>query len=255
MFRCVSVSLAILIAVAAFAQGPASPKAFEVATIKLTDPNFRGIGIGYPAGTLALRGFTLRDIIGFAYDMDNRQVLNIPKALESERYDVVGKADKPLGPATRGEAKLMLQSLLADRFQFRFHRETKEMSVYVLTIAKGGHKMKVRTEGDGGPPPSLRTQGPNAPGRNVPFAVLVETLQKLVVDRPIVDKTGLKGSFDFDLAWRPATIDGQTGVQPINEDRPDIFTALQEQLGLRLESQNGPTEVIAVDKAEKPSDN
>jgi len=89
----------------------------------------------------------------------------------------------------------------------------------------------------------------------VPFAVLVETLQKLVVDRPIVDKTGLKGSFDFDLAWRPATIDGQTGVQPINEDRPDIFTALQEQLGLRLESQNGPTEVIAVDKAEKPSDN
>jgi uncharacterized protein (TIGR03435 family) len=258
MLRILRAGLVLLLSVSAFGQAPATPKAFEVATVKLTDPNFGGILIQFPGGTMALRGFTLKDIIGFAYDVDNRQVFNVPKVLESERYDVVGKAEKPLTPAST-EAKEMLQALLSDRFQLKIHRETREIPVYVLTVAKGTHKMKVRTEGDGGAPTSLLFRGANVPGRYATMAMLAGGLQKLVLDRPVIDKTGLTGNFDFDLAWRPdaAQFGGRGGTLPAasDPDRPDIFTALQEQLGLRLEAQKGPGEIIVVDRAEKPSDN
>jgi uncharacterized protein (TIGR03435 family) len=258
MLRAISAGLAILISFSAFGQAPAAPKTFEVATVKLTDPNFGGILIQFPGGTLSLRGFTLKDIIGFAYDVDNRQIFNIPKVLESERYDVVGKADKPLTPAST-EAKEMLQSLLAERFQLKFHRETREIPVYVLTVAKGGHKMKARTEGDGGPPTSMLFRGANLPARNTSMAMLAGGLQKLVLDRPIIDKTGLTGNFDFDLAWRPdgTQFGGRGGTLPAaaDPDRLDIFTAIQEQLGLKLNAEKGPGEVIVVDKVEKPSEN
>jgi len=258
MMRTLCSGLVLLLSFSAFAQTPKSSKSFEVATIKLTDPNFGGILIQYPGGTLSLRGFTLKDIIGFAYDMDNRQIFNIPKALESERYDVVGKADKPLNPSSN-EAKEMLQTLLADRFQLKFHRETREIPIYVLTVAKGGHKMKPRTEGDGGAPTSLLFRGANLPGRNTSIAMLAGGLQKLVLDRPIIDKTGLTGNFDFDLAWRPdgTQFGGRGGTLPAasDSDRADIFTAMQEQLGLKLDATRGPGEVIVIDKVEKPSEN
>jgi len=255
--RGISAGLALLVAFAAFGQAPATPK-FEVATIKPTDPNFGGILIQFPAGTLALRGFTLKDIIGFAYDMDNRQILNIPKEIESQRYDVVGKAEKPLMPANT-DVKPMVQSLLAERFQLKFHRETREIPVYVLTVVKGGHKMKPRTEGDGGPPTSMLFQGANLPARNTSIAMLAGGLQKLVLDRPIIDKTGLKGNFDFTLQWRPdgTQFGGRGGTLPAaaDPDRVDIFTALQEQLGLKLDAVRGPGDVMVIDKVEKPSEN
>ena len=255
--RGISAGLALLVAFAAFGQAPATPK-FEVATIKPTDPNFGGILIQFPAGTLALRGFTLKDIIGFAYDMDNRQILNIPKEIESQRYDVVGKAEKPLMPANT-DVKPMVQSLLAERFQLKFHRETREIPVYVLTVVKSGHKMKPRTEGDGGPPTSMLFQGANLPARNTSIAMLAGGLQKLVLDRPIIDKTGLKGNFDFTLQWRPdgTQFGGRGGTLPAaaDPDRVDIFTALQEQLGLKLDAVRGPGDVMVIDKVEKPSEN
>jgi len=200
----------------------------------------------------------LKDLIGFAYDVDNRQVFNVPKALDSERYDVVGKAEKPLTMAST-ETKPMVQALLAERFQLKIHRETREIPIYVMTVAKGGHKMKVRTEGDGGLGTSLLFRGANVPGRNATMAMLAGGLQKLVLDRPVIDKTGLTGNYDFDLAWRPdgTQFGGRGGTLPAasDPDRPDIFTALQEQLGLKLDAQKGPGEVIVVDSAEKPADN
>jgi uncharacterized protein (TIGR03435 family) len=257
MLRFLCAGLAVLISSSAFAQTRAAPMAFEVATIKSTDPAFGGILIQYPAGTLSLRGFTLRDLIGFAYDLDNRQILGVPKLLESERYDVVGKAEKRMDRSNQNEAKLMMQTLLADRFQLKFHRETREIPVYVLSIGKGGHKMKPRTEGDGGAPTSMLFRGDNVPGRNVSMTMLAGGLQKLVLDRPVIDKTGLTGGFDFDLSWQPnaTQLGGRGGALPTDSDKPDIFTAIQEQLGLKLESERGPAEVIVVDKAEKPSDN
>lgn len=257
MFRALCAGFALLLTASAFGQAPAGPK-FEVATVKPTDPNFGGILIQLPGGTLSLRGFTLKDIISFAYDVDNRQVFDVPKALDSERYDVVGKAEKPLNLQSP-EIKPMVQALLAERFQLQIHRETREIPVYVLTVAKGGHKMKVRTEGDGGDPVSLLFRGANVPGRNATIDMLAGGLQKLVLDRPVIDKTGLKGKYDFDLSWRPdvTQFGGRGGTLPAasDNDRPDIFTALQEQLGLKLDAEKGPGQVIVVDKAEKPSEN
>jgi len=256
MYRALCIGLALLSAISVFGQAPAAR--FEVATVKLTDPNFGGILIQFPAGTLSLRGFTLKDLIGFAYDVDNRQVLNVPKALESERYDVVGKAERPLTPSST-ETKQMVQALLTERFQLKIHREMREIPIYVMTVAKGGHKMKVRTAGDDGPPTSMLFRGANVPGRNTTMAMLAGGLQKLVLDRPVIDKTGLTGNYDFDLSWRPdgTQFGGRGGTLPAasDPDRPDIFTALQEQLGLKLEAQKGPGEVIVVDNADKPSDN
>jgi uncharacterized protein (TIGR03435 family) len=254
MMRFACAVLAILIASSAFAQAPPATMAFEVATIKPTDPSFDSILIDVPGGTLSARGFTLKDLIGFAYDLDDRQILGIPKMLESERYDVVGKPEKT---ASENEAKLMTQTLLADRFQLKFHRETREIPIYVLSVGKGGHKMKPRTEGDGGAPASMFFRGPNVPARNTSAAMLAMGLQKLVLDRPVVDKTGLTGTFDFDLTWQPGPVqlrDRTNGIGAI-PDKGDIFTAIQEQLGLKLDSQRGPAVIIVVDRAEKPSSN
>jgi uncharacterized protein (TIGR03435 family) len=260
MLGSIGTAIAFLISFSIIGQTPAAKKSFEVATIKLTDPNFGGILIQFPAGTLSLRGFTLQDIISFAYGVDNRQILNVPKALETERFDVVGKADKPLTPQlSNTETAQMVQTLLADRFQLKFHRETRDIPIYVMTVAKGGHKMKARTEGDGGPPTSMLFRGANVPGRNITVAALAGGLQKLVLDRPVVDKTGLTGNFDFDLAWRPdgTQFGGRGGTLPAasDPDRADIFTALQEQLGLKLEATRGPGEVLVIDAVEKPSEN
>jgi uncharacterized protein (TIGR03435 family) len=248
--------LAILIASSTYAQAPATPMRFEVATIKPTDPAFRGILVGAQGGIFSARGFTLKDLIAYAYGIDNRQILNVPKLLESERYDVTGKPEKE-GRPNPTEAKLMLQALLSDRFQLQFHRETKKVPVYILTVAKGGSKMKPRTEGDGGAPRSMLFQGPKLPGRNLSVADLAGGLQKMVLDRPVMDKTGLTGNFDFDLVWRPdlVQVGGRGGAIPADVDVPDLFTAIQEQLGLKLEPQNEEMEVIVVDKSEKPSDN
>ena len=250
---------ALFVASAAFAQNAPPAKSFEVATIKPTDPNFGGILAQFPGGTISLRGFTVKDLIGLAYDVDNRQVIGVPKALESARYDVVGKAEGPITPANIDDAKVMMQGLLANRFGLKMHRETREVPVYVMRVARNGHKLKPRKEGDGGPPTSLLFQGANLPGRNASLALLASALQKVVLDRPVVDKTGLEGNFDFDLSWRPdaGQFSGRGGQLPAasDPDRADIFTALQEQLGLKLDAERGPGEVIVVDALSGPTEN
>jgi uncharacterized protein (TIGR03435 family) len=254
MLRACCTALAVLLSIPAFAQD--APVAFEAATIKPTDPAFGGILVGFPGGSFSARGFTLRDLVAFAYELDNRQVVDVPKTLETDRYDITGKLPSGMQP-NPATARRMLQALVADRFQVKFHRETREMPVYVLTVARGGHKMKPRTQGDGGEGRSMLFRGANVPGRDVTVAMLAEGLQKLVLDRPIVDKTGLTTNFDFDLTWRPEAnqFNGRGASLPPDPDKPDIFTALQEQLGLKLDPQRGPAEVLVIDKAETPTEN
>jgi len=251
----------LVLALAMFAVAPAVAQdqsaSFEAAVIKPTDPSFGGILVGFPGGQFSARGFTLRDLIAFAYSMDNRQVIDIPKALESDRWDIQGKLPAGVQP-NPNVARPMLQSLLAERFNVKFHRDTREMPIYVVTVAKGGHKMKERKANDGGEARRMLFNGPNVPGRDVSVAMLAEGLQKLVLDRPIVDKTGLTGNFDFELHWRPeASQFGGRGGQltAVNQDQPDIFTAMQEQLGLKLEPTKGAADVIVVENATVPSEN
>jgi uncharacterized protein (TIGR03435 family) len=224
--------------------------------------SFTGTLIQTPGpGRITFRGFTLADLIGFAFDVDKRLVVGIPKTLDATRYDVVGQSDQ-IGSSTatfgRNDVRLIVQALLAERFKLVSHRETRDVPVYGLHVAQGGHKLKARSEGDGGAPLSMLFQGANLPGRNVPMSLLADGLQRAVLARPVIDKTGLQGNFDFDLSWRPdaSQFGGRGGTMPAanDPDRADVFTALQEQLGLRLQPEKGPASVIVVDAVERPSE-
>jgi uncharacterized protein (TIGR03435 family) len=258
------VCLTLLATVLVQAQTPDAgpPKVFEVASIKLTDPNFTGTLIQTPGpGRIAFRGFTVTDLIAFASDVDKRLVTGVPKTLGATRYDVVatsGHIGNPTATFAGNDVRLMLQALLAERCKLVSHRETRDVAVYGLYVVRSGHKLRARTEGDGGKPLSMLFQGANLPGRNVPVSLLADGLQKAVLDRPVIDKTGLQGTFDFDLSWRPdaSQFGGRGGTMPAasDPDRADIFTALQEQLGLRLQPEKGAATVIIVDAVERPSE-
>jgi len=235
------------------AQNSSATPAFDVATIKLTDPAFGGILIRLSGGKFSATGFTLKDLIAFAYSMELSQIVGGPKWLASDRYDILGKPDMD-GPLSRSNAKIMLQALLADRFQLRVHPGIKEMPVYVLTVRADGSRMKLRHDGDGGETTRLTFRGPTATGRNVSTKVLAEELAAMVLGRPVVDRTGLTGAFDLNLKWRPETSQVNGASASLSDD-PDIFTAIQEQLGLKLEARKAPAEIIIVDNAMKPSEN
>jgi uncharacterized protein (TIGR03435 family) len=248
----------VLISLVVFGQAlPSTDRpSFEVATIKLTDPSFPGAVVGgFRVGRFTAQGFALKDLIGYAYDVDNRQIVGGPKWSDSERYDVVGKPEKA-GPLSPDAGKLMLRTLLSERFQLKIHRDMKEMPVYILAVAGSGLKMKRRADGDANAPGGMPIAGAKIPGRNTTIQFLAYGLQELL-DRPVLDKTGVTGRFDFDLSWRPdpSQFRGNGDKVPSNPDDPDLFTALQQQLGLKLTAERAPAEVIVVDSAEKPSEN
>jgi uncharacterized protein (TIGR03435 family) len=158
----------------------------------------------------------------------------------------------------------MLKALLVERFQLMFHREIRQTAVYALVVGKNGPRMNVRRPDDGGPPFSLPLVGLHMPGRNVSMAQLADILQTLIPltdpdrdDRPVLDQTGLAGTFDFDLAWAgDRTLSAGQGGQPADPSgAPDLFTAIEQQLGLRLETKRTPTEILVVDRAARPSGN
>lgn len=175
----VGVYIGIFIAATGFGQELAPPErpsapplSFEVATIKLTDPSFPGTVVGgFRFGRFSAQGFTLKDLIAYAYDVDNRQIFSGPKWSDSEKYDILGKPEKS-GALSPDAGKLMLQTLLSERFQLKIHRDTREMPVYVMTVATSGLKMKPRTAGDGGDPGGMPILGAKIPGRNTTIQFL-----------------------------------------------------------------------------------
>jgi uncharacterized protein (TIGR03435 family) len=208
-------------------------------------------------------------IIGKAYDVKYYQISG-PSWFDSERYDIV--ANVPPG-TTVEQFRVMLQDLLADRFHLKLHKETKEMSIYSLGIARNGPKLK-KAMPDPPPDPNDAADGaPMAGGGKMakdadgyPMAITStpagsfarlankEHMQWLVdmlagqTRRPVVDATGLTEEYDFSLSWIPRPPDAPPAEDAIG---PDIFTALQQQLGLKLEPKKGPIEVLIVDRAEK----
>ena len=240
------------------AQSPLpNPPSFEVATIKPTNPSYGGgILIRLTGGKFSATAFTLKDLITFAYAVNSSQITGGPEWFASDRYDVLGKPEK-VGPLSREAARAMLRPLLADRFHLKIHLENKPMSVFLMTIDRNGPKLSARTPGDGGEPTRLTFRGATATGRNVPMTVLAEELQDMVLGRPVLDKTGLTGNFDFDLAWRPEPKPSESADAPAPVDLtlPDIFTAFREQLGLKLETGKEPAKIIVIDSATKPSEN
>ena len=248
---------------------------FEVASIKPADPDARGMILNLlPGGGLRAVNVRLRQLIEFAYDIQNFQISGGPGWFESQGFDILAKAPqsteatdlRQMSDAQRKvfqkQVQQRLQALLAERFQLAIHRATKEMPVYALVVAKNGPKVKESTGGDGRRQ-EMRGRPGDLTGERATPEMLASTLAR-AVGRPVLDRTGLTGAYDFRLEWTPDVGDligkGGPGEKAVEASAPDpsgpsIFTALQEQLGLKLESQKGPVVIIVIDRAEKPSAN
>jgi uncharacterized protein (TIGR03435 family) len=233
---------------------------FAVATIKPSDPNRPGRGFRVQPGQFSTLNTSLGALIAFAYDLQNKQLIGGPAWMTSEQYDIVGRPDGDGQPNER-QWKIMLQKLLADRFQLVFHRDKRELPVYAITVAKDGPKLTVSTGDPNGLPGVFFGALGKLSARNARILDFARTMQNTALDRPVLDQTGLSGRYDFMLNWVPdefqfADVRGPGGPPiPENKDGGDLFSAIQEQLGLKLESTKAPAEVIVIDHAEKPSAN
>lgn len=237
---------------------------FEAASIKPSAPapigQFR-VGIQMlPGGRISMTGVTVKIMIQQSYGVRDFQVVGGPSWLGSERYDIVAK---PEGSANQEQVKLMTQALLKDRFKLQFHRETKELPTYSLVVAKGGPKFKeseVEKASDGPRGAQVRIGRGQVDLQGAPVAALANQLGQ-ALGRAVNDKTELAGNYDMKLQWTPD--ESQGSVRPLGGEAPppsdtsgvSVFTALQDQLGLKLESTKGPVEILVIDRAEKASEN
>jgi uncharacterized protein (TIGR03435 family) len=246
---------------------PADAKpSLEVATIKPNEnggPNMQGLGFG--GRTFRAINASLGDLIAFAYGVQMKQISNGPEWMNKDRYDISGTPDVE-GLPNPAQLKVMLQNLLKDRFKLTIHEEKKEMSAFVLTVAKTGPKIKVTELKGPGPGFGLRalTTGVSIPVRNATMADLSQALQEMVLDRPVVDESGLSGRYDFVLTFtaddsqfngHPPQLNGQAPKSDSAEAAPNLFEAMQQELGLKLEPQKAEVPVIVIDHVEKPSAN
>jgi len=251
------VSTALVVSWVGMAQAPA----FEVASVRrnLSDEPTGG-SISRPAGgRFQATNITLGTLIRTAYDVENFQISGGPKWLDGDKFDVSAKAP---GNSTWPETRIMLQDLLASRFRLALNRESRIVPVYVMVVAKGGPRLSPPTDPACQPAPLGACGGirivkrSTLAGINVSTALIARVLTTFL-GRPVVDNTGLTGVFDFKMDW---VIDLPRSGEPLNSDDaaavgPSVFTALQEQLGLRLVSQKSPVGVLVISHAEEPEDN
>lgn len=259
------VSLLLLTFCAALGQSPTTP-AFEVASIRpATFPGDDNFIAGFIAGSgacgkvqFAISGnratfprASLCGLIRVAYDVPDYRIAGVPAALskrdKSSFYDVQAIAGGA-GTLTEERMRAMLQTLLADRFQLKLHRESKELPIYALVVAKNGSKLSTQPVCDTRP-----KFNPDNPVSGMTVCKPTESTAQLALDlaarldRPVVDKTGLTGLYAFSVTW------GLENARLI--PNPDIFTAVQEQLGLKLEPQKLPMDMLVIERAEPPSTN
>ncbi len=238
--------------------------AFVVATIKPSNPNIQGQGYGFRGQDLTTTNTSVSWLITLAYSMHAHQVIGGPGWLGSEKYDILGRPDTP-GQPSRDQLKIMFKKLLADRFQLKFHIEKRELAAYTITLLKTGPKFPVSTAD---PNSSLGIGFGLAPGgmtfnvRNAPFDSVANALQGNLLDKPVVNLTGLTGKYDFSVKFTPDPSQlANIGAVPPSaaatdpDAPPDVFTAFQQQLGLKLESTKTAVDVMVIEKIEKPSDN
>jgi uncharacterized protein (TIGR03435 family) len=267
-------------------RGQASSAQFEVASIKPTEDHVpASMSLGYARngvrrarnGRLTLYYATLQALVVTAYKVNQFQIAGGPSWLSSDEYEVIAKTE---ASATPDRIRQMLQSLLAERFKLKLHRETRELPIYELTVAKGGPKLVptktgrcIAYDGDGPRPPFgssicggfwRRLYEVVGPAVTIPdFIGFVE--DENLVDRAILDKTGITGRFDIDVKFDPCTtakpLIGDAPAAPNSatcaefSSYPSLGIGIREQLGLRLDSAKGPVEVLVIDRAERPSAN
>lgn len=231
--------------------------AFEVATIKPSRGAVEGPRYSLRGRTFVAVAASLHDLIKFASGVHASQIINAPEWAASDRYDVEGVPQGEGMPNDR-QFKAMLRKLLADRFQLAVHREQRELPAFVLVLGSGAPRL-TPTRAD---PASLPVAGIGPGlfyGVNATTTDFATALQGAALDRPVVDQTGLAGRWDFRLEWTPdpSQFGGRAlPIGPADASRPPaLFTAIQEQLGLKLESKRASVDVLVIDRVEKPSDN
>ena len=234
---------------------------FGAVSIKPGDPG-TDKGLGTPGGEFRARNVSVSLLLQWAYGVHARQIVGTLSWLESDNYDIVAKPDGKGVPLQR-QWKVMVGKMLADRFQLKFHHEKRELPIYAIQVGKNGPKL-VKSAGDPDGPPWLRfSKLGELPARNASMAEFANTMQTAVLDRPVMDQTGLAGRWDFLLTWTPEgnqfAAMGVTLRPPggdTNPDAPpDLVTAMQNQLGLRLAATKGMVDVIVIDHVERPSAN
>ncbi|MEQ1759185.1 MAG: TIGR03435 family protein [Vicinamibacterales bacterium] len=267
------------------AQGPApiTPRpSFEVASVKKNTSGEFGGSIGGRPGQVTVRNNTLRNIVRNVYRLQDFQIVGGPSWFDTERFDITGRAPVE---TTQDDMMLMVQELLADRFKLVLHMETRQLPVYVLLPSRAdgrpGPKLTMSTVDcaalvaslaaarQGGAPPPTPTAGAQpfcgtrtTPGRIQGSSVTMANFGRNLSNfagRMVIDRTGLAGSWDLELQWTPDP--GMMPALPPNApplpapdpNGPSLFTAIQEQLGLKLDSQRGPVDVLVIDSAQQPS--
>jgi uncharacterized protein (TIGR03435 family) len=271
---------------APIAQQPEVKPAFDVVSIKPSQPGAQNRLPRISPGRIELFNTTLRQLIASAYSrfpFDPRQVVGGPAWIDSERFDIVATMERPPQfdqTSMLGELNGMLRTLIEQRFGVKAHNEQREGDVYTLTFARSDRKIGagLREVPDAcaaalkelaGAAPLPRRSGPppcsfgGPPGRLIGTGVTIAMFARVLsgnAGRIVIDRTGLAGSFDIELNFDPASAakappGAPPGPSPIDDTKPSIFTALQEQLGLKLESTRGPIDVLVIDQAERPTAN
>ncbi len=267
----VGIAILVLSSLAA-AQAPAAQALpqFEVATIKPSAPITEGrvrIGMGGDPGRINYQGLPMRMLLADAYAMKDYQISG-PDWLDSERFDVMAKFPEGV---KRDQVPAMLQALLAERFKIVSHRDKKEMGIYALVVGKNGLKLKEVEESANGV--GQIRMGMGHMETKVPLSQLADFLSRMV-DRPVLDMTNTKGNYDIKLDWTPEPGQGMMKGLPVpmhappggeggggggpaaDSSGPSIYTAIQEQLGLKLEPRKAPVDILVIDHIEKvPTEN
>jgi len=237
-----------LFRVFAILAGPAvvllSQQQFEAASIKLNRSGNRASGEHTSHGTLTVTNDTLKELVEFAFDVKDFQLTGGPRWFDTDHYDIVAKISRDIGDS---ELKSLTRSLLADRFRLRVHREKREVTAYSLVIARKGARPGPKlSEHSGAGEFSSNTTSHSLQATNATTGALAASLSR-ILGRPVADNTGLKGAYDYKVEW-PAD-------EPADSSTSGIFSALQDQLGLKLDATKSPVQILVIDGAERPSEN
>jgi len=234
--------------------------AFDVATIKPVESYAKAGRFFKMEGQnrWIATNFTLKNLLALAYDLNPRTISGGPGWIDSQQFNIEAITPGDVRPV-RLEQMQMLRALLVERFKLTFHRQQKEFSIYELSIAKGGPKLKAATKPDD-PPQLIGIVYPGkieVPATSVTMDDFVAMLQRATLDRPTVNKTGLTGKYDFTLVWAQdeSQYGGEISKAPEDAQNPPLFTAIQEQLGLKLEPTHGMVAALVIDNADRPLSN
>jgi uncharacterized protein (TIGR03435 family) len=257
---------------------PQKPQ-FDVVSVKRNTAEGNASVGDQPGGRFVASRITLRRVIQFAY-RNNQQFIGGPEWLDTDRWDIEAKAPEgtvssrstPFNVGAPDALALMVQSLLEVRFKLKAHQETRQLPLYELVLAKAGSKLKLSDDqtppaamlGAGGaqrgsalPRGGVRLGRGDLEAQAQPLAILATALGAIYLDRPVIDKTGLKGLYDIRLQWTsdPRLSASVSTATPPVDIGPSLFNAVEEQLGLRLESGRGPLPVLIIDNVQQPSQN